>query len=100
LGVQKHLSVIIEIGLGGAIVTDKELTYDEVIEQVERFPPTERMRLVEQIISNLRRDLEAPTPLKSFYGILADLGPGVSVEDLDEIRREMWSNFPREDIGE
>ena len=38
-------------------------------------------------------------PLVSLYGILAHLGPAPSEEDIDEIRREMWNDFPRDDIA-
>lgn len=30
--------------------------------------------------------------LVSLYGILAHVGPAPSAEDIDEIRREMWSS--------
>jgi len=35
-------------------------------------------------------------PLKSAYGILAKYGPAPSEEDIAEVRREMWGNFPRD----
>ena len=37
-------------------------------------------------------------PLKSSRGILAKYGPGPSAEDIDEVRKEMWKNFAREDV--
>jgi thioredoxin-like negative regulator of GroEL len=81
-------------------MTDKELTLDDVLAQIERFSTAERLQVMEKITAVLRRDLDdtPPTPRKSLYGIFAHLGPGPSDEDIDEIRREMWSNFPREDI--
>ncbi|GEM_PF-1963916 len=36
-------------------------------------------------------------PKRSLNGLLTDLGPAPSAEDIDEARREMWGNFPRED---
>jgi hypothetical protein len=36
--------------------------------------------------------------LKNFKGRWADLGISLSAEEIDENRREMWKNFPREDI--
>ena len=42
---------------------------------------------------------EAPLmPKRSLRGALADLGPAPSAEDIDEVRREMWPNFPRDDV--
>jgi len=35
-------------------------------------------------------------PLKSLHGILAGQGISISEEDIAEIRKEMWANFPRE----
>jgi len=35
---------------------------------------------------------------KSLYGLWANRGIDITEEDIDEIRREMWANFPREDI--
>ncbi|MCP9493158.1 MAG: DUF2281 domain-containing protein [Pyrinomonadaceae bacterium MAG19_C2-C3] len=37
-------------------------------------------------------------PRRSLRGLWADLGLEVTAEDIDEARREMWSNFPHEDI--
>jgi hypothetical protein len=38
------------------------------------------------------------TPKRSLYGLWANLGIDISEEDIDEIRREMWGNFPRDDF--
>jgi len=46
----------------------------------------------------LESDLKEKKPKRSLYGICADLGPAPSAEEIDESRREMWGNFPREDI--
>ncbi len=42
---------------------------------------------------------EDKQPRKSLLGLWADLGPAPSAEDIDEARREMWANFPRDDIA-
>jgi hypothetical protein len=36
--------------------------------------------------------------LVSAAGLWADLDVDINSEDIDEARREMWGNFPREDI--
>jgi hypothetical protein len=36
-------------------------------------------------------------PLKTSYGILAKYGSAPSDEDIAEVRREMWANFPRDE---
>lgn len=37
-------------------------------------------------------------PRRSLRGLWADLDIQITEEDIDEARREMWGNFPREDI--
>ena len=45
------------------------------------------------------RDEAAPRkPFKSIKGLWADLGISLSSEEIDANQREMWKNFPREDI--
>lgn len=36
-------------------------------------------------------------PFKSMLGSLEHLNIHVTMEDIDEVRREMWANFPREE---
>ena len=38
------------------------------------------------------------TPRRSLEGLWADQGISISEEDIDELRREMWKNFPRDDF--
>jgi len=63
-----------------------------------QLSPSEKAQLVEQIVPDLARALQArpPTPRKS----LRRLWRGVVITELDiaKARREMWGNFPREDI--
>ena len=62
--------------------------------------PIEKVRLMERLAATLEQDLkeQRKAPLPSLRGLLADLGPAPSAEDIDEMRREMWKNFPHEDI--
>ena len=66
--------------------------------QIALTAALDRIRLVQRIMESLKADL-APNdkkPKRSLYGLWA--GTNVSAEDIDEARREMWGNFPREDI--
>ncbi len=45
-----------------------------------------------------KNNAQSRAPRQSLYGLWADLGLEVTSEDIDEARREMWANFPREDI--
>jgi hypothetical protein len=76
-------------------------SFEQIAALVTHLSPRERLRLVEHIMGTLEESLppeESPQPLPSLYGLWADLNVNVSAEDIDEARREMWGNFPREDI--
>lgn len=70
--------------------------YETVLEQARRLTPEEQRRLREELTA-----ADSPPPAmarKSLYGIAAHLGPAPSAEEIDDARREMWANFPRDDI--
>jgi hypothetical protein len=77
---------------------------DEAVALVARLSPIEKVRLMERLIATLEQDLAQDIserdkrPFPSLYGLCADLGPAPSAEDIQEVRDEMWKNFPREDI--
>ena len=73
---------------------------DEVVQLAKGLSPADQLRLVERLLPGLEAKVETADkkPLRSSYGALADLGPAPSAEDIDEVRREMWRNFPRDDI--
>ena len=35
-------------------------------------------------------------PFKNSYGILAKYGPAPSAEEIDQVRKELWGDFPRD----
>jgi hypothetical protein len=75
-------------------------TLDEVLNLAKKLSPRDKIRLIENMAPEIERDLlsSQTKPLKSLWGLWADLGPAPSAEEIDEIRREEWANFPREDI--
>lgn len=77
-------------------VTDFEM----VVEMAEKFSMLERLKLIERLTQGVHQEMlqEKRVPRKSLLGIAADLGTAPSAEDIDETRREMLANFPREDI--
>ena len=79
---------------------DSTMFLEEAVSLARQLSPLEKVRLIERIASDLERDVSASpqTPSRSLYGVLADLGPAPSAEEIDEARREAWANFPREDI--
>ena len=73
---------------------------DEVVQLAKGLSPADQLRLVKRLLPGLEAKVETVDrrPLRSSYGALRDLGPAPSAEDIDEVRREMWRNFPRDDI--
>lgn len=82
-------------------MSEQSATLKEVVTLVLKLSPSERARLMEQLDEMLERDLvqQEKKPLRSLYGLWADLDVNISAEDIDEIRRDMWANFPRGDIA-
>ncbi len=71
---------------------------DELVNQVTELPLVEQMKVVERIMARMKYAVASEKPRTSLYGLLADLGPGPSEEDIAEVRRDMMRNFPREDF--
>ncbi len=79
-------------------MAEQTLSYETVYTLAMQLSRVERARLIAQIAPTL---VEEPgkQPKRSLRGILSGYGPAPSAEDIDQARREMWGNFPREDIG-
>lgn len=76
-----------------------EMQLQEAINVVNNLSPLDKVKLVEHVMETLKADLVKQQPLKSAYGLWADLKVDISEDDIAEARREMWNNFPREDIS-
>ena len=78
------------------------ITLEQVVSYARQLPTLEKIRLIERIApeieQDLREGLHPKRPRRSLLGLWADLGSAPSAQDIDEARREMWANFPREDI--
>jgi hypothetical protein len=79
-------------------------TLEEVLALAHRLPPAEQATLLARLSADIAALLQsslAPVPprsSRSLWGLWADLNISISSEDIDEARREMWGNFPRDDI--
>jgi hypothetical protein len=75
---------------------------NHVRELAMTLTPEEQLTLVGDLVAKLQGKYVPPEkkPFRSLYGALKDLGPAPSAEDIDEARREAWSNFPREEFYE
>lgn len=80
----------------------QEPAFETILDLVKRLTPGQKLQLIEAVIPDLEEPLrlaeEAPKPLRSLYGLWKNLNIEVSTEDIDEARRELWGQFPREDI--
>jgi hypothetical protein len=68
-----------------------------IIDAVRSLSPGQQRELLEHV-NRLREEPTPNRPLKSIKGLWADLGVSIAAEDIDDLRREMWKNFPRSDI--
>jgi hypothetical protein len=72
-------------------------TWQLIAEEAKTLPPDKQQELLD-FAEFLRVRCERRGPLRSIAGLCEDLGSDISAEDIDQARREMWGNFPREDI--
>jgi hypothetical protein len=75
---------------------------EAILQQVGTLPPEKQGEVLKFANSLASSTMEASTqprrPLRDPYGMWADFDIDISEEDIAELRREMWKNFPREDI--
>lgn len=80
-------------------MTVTEITFEQVYTMARRLRPVDQARLVARLASTMEHPVEqvgpaspAQTPAR-LRGLLADLGPAPSAEEIDEVQREMWASF-------
>lgn len=74
----------------------------EIINEIENLP-VEKQQEVLKFVKSLHHskpDEKSETaqkePRRSLKGLWADLDIDITDEDIHELRREMWANFPRD----
>jgi hypothetical protein len=79
-------------------MSDSTIELNDALVIARGLSPLDKVRLVEEVMALLEEDLAQSqhVPKRSMYGIWKDVH--ITEEDIDEIRQEMWANFPREDI--
>ncbi|MGB6299173.1 MAG: hypothetical protein WBF90_23755 [Rivularia sp. (in: cyanobacteria)] len=77
---------------------EKTLTLEATLELVKQLSLVDKVRLIEQIAPQIEKELKniQPKPRQPLRGIWR--GADITESDINEVRKEMWSNFPREDI--
>lgn len=74
------------------------MTLEQSILNAVRALPPQKQAEVLKVAESLKHGAEPKRPRKSGRGLWADLGVSLSAEDIDEARKEMWGNFPRNDV--
>jgi len=70
-----------------------------VLEMLRKLPPREQLKVISQALPEIEKSLgKKNQPRKSLRGLWKGLGPSISAHAIDTARREMWQNFPREDV--
>jgi hypothetical protein len=67
------------------------------LETVRSLPPEKQQELLTHA-EKLRSESTLLKPRWSGKGLWADLNITLTAEEFEENQREMWKNFPREDI--
>jgi hypothetical protein len=74
-----------------------DVTFDQVLSLALRLRPIDQARLAVRLAPKVEMLLEQIEPLatdsprKRLRGMLKDLGPAPSAEDMEEVQREMWA---------
>jgi hypothetical protein len=63
-----------------------------------RALPAEKQQEILSHAARLRDELVKKKPFKSVRGLWADLGISLSAGEIEGNQRDMWKNFPRDDI--
>jgi hypothetical protein len=78
------------------------VTLDQVLAMARQLPPADQARLVARLAPVVERVLDqtearaVPSSRPPTRGLLADLGPAPSAEEIDEVRREIWAGYDAE----
>jgi hypothetical protein len=74
------------------------MSLEQAILEAVRTLPVEKQQEVLNHAARLRDEAGGKIPFKSVKSLWADLGISLSAEEIEENRRDMWRNFPTEDI--
>ena len=69
----------------------------EILERLSTLPPAEQQELLRVARSLAQRSAGTTgEPRRSLMGAFAGRGVDVTADDIDDARREMWADFPRD----
>jgi phage-related protein len=70
------------------------LMQQTILEKLQKLPPEKQGEVLE-FIESLQQETEAKSHHPTLRGIWAEVEE-ITEEDIAEVRREMWRNFPRD----
>ena len=71
---------------------------EQAILAAVRALPADKQQEILSHATRLRDEAAPKKPFKSIKGLWSDLGISLSAEEIEENQREIWKNFPREDV--
>jgi hypothetical protein len=74
------------------------MSLEQAILQAVRALPSEKQQEILRHAARLRDEAIRKKPFRNVRGLWADLGVSLSASEIEENQRQMWQNFPREDI--
>ena len=74
------------------------MSIEEAVVEKLRALPVDKQQEVLDFVEFLQGRSVVRAPLRSLKGLCADLNVDITEADIAEARREMWGNFPRDDI--
>jgi hypothetical protein len=72
------------------------MTIEEAILERVRTLPSDNQSELPAVADSLAAETEPKASFRSLRGLWAEFDIDISVKDIQELRREMWKNFPRE----
>lgn len=74
------------------------MSLEQAIQEILHELPPDKQRELFDYASRLQAEGAKKAPFRRIEGLWAHLGISLSAEEIHENQREMWRNFPREDI--
>ncbi|MBE9207789.1 hypothetical protein IQ244_14930 [Nostoc sp. LEGE 06077] len=76
----------------------KAVTLEDALALVKQLSLVDKIRLIEQVAPQIEEELITVQPKQrtSLRGIWK--GSEITESNIAEVRQQMWSNFPREDV--
>jgi hypothetical protein len=74
------------------------MTLEHSILEAVRSLPVDKQQELLDYAERLKIENQSKKPFQSIKGLWADLDISLSEDHIDEVRREMWKDFPRDEF--